>query len=145
MPTPRIRALFDTNIFISYLLPSRERSAVHQIMEAVFADVFTLLLAQELVDEFSATVARKKYLSQRIAPHEAQELIETLLQVAEVIPAISADVGRLPATSRDPKDDYLLAYAAIGQAAYLVTGDADLATLLEVAGCKSSRRWPFSP
>lgn len=36
------------------------------------------------------------------------------------------------ALTRDPKDDYLLAYALVGQADYLVTGDHDLLALQHV-------------
>lgn len=35
----------------------------------------------------------------------------------------------IPAVTRDPKDDYLLAYALVGKADYLVTGDKDLLVL----------------
>ena len=34
-----------------------------------------------------------------------------------------------PAVVRDPKDDYLIAHAVMGQADYLVTGDDDLLSL----------------
>ena len=70
-----IRALFDTNVLISYLLPSREESAVQAIMEAAFEGGFTLLLVQEIVEEFSRKVARKKYLASRISREEAEELV----------------------------------------------------------------------
>lgn len=36
--------------------------------------------------------------------------------------------------TRDPKDDYLIAYAVIGEADYLVTGDKDLLVLEQIAG-----------
>lgn len=58
-----------------------------------------------------------------------QHLAAALLANGEVIPKIS---GTIPAVTRDPKDDYLLAYAVVGAADYLVTGDEDLLILKQV-------------
>jgi uncharacterized protein len=136
---PKIRALFDTNIFISYLLPSKASSAIEYIIEAAFDEGFTLLIAEEVVEEFSARVASKKYLAQRIPKEAADQLIEAVLEVAEVIPSINpstspgaSPASGLPVVTRDVKDDYLLAYALLGRADYLVTGDDDLLVLKEV-------------
>ncbi len=45
-------------------------------------------------------------------------------------------VGGKCAVTRDPKDDYLLAYALVGKADYLVTGDEDLLELEQVDALK---------
>ena len=137
----RIRALFDTNIFISYLLPSKAGSAIEQILEAAFDEAFTLLIAEEVVEEFSAKVTSKGYLRQGIPKEAADERIEAGLVVAEVIPGIGTGAGGysgsgFPVVTRDAKDDYLLAYALVGRADYLVTGDNDLLGLKEVEGVK---------
>lgn len=135
MSTTGIRALFDTNIYISYLLPSREGSTVERILQAAFDQVFTLLMAQEIGDEFSRTIAGKRYLAQRISKEAAEELIQSILEVAEIIPTIPVDPvapSKLPIVSLDVKDDYLLAHAVMGQADYLVSGDADLLSLREM-------------
>ena len=42
---------------------------------------------------------------------------------AEIAPRIEAPI---PAVTRDPEDDYLIAYALVGRADYLVSGDKDL-------------------
>jgi uncharacterized protein len=52
-----------------------------------------------------------------------------LLAVGEVIQPIEQSI---PAVTRDRKDDYLLAYAVVGAADYLVTGDEDLLVLKHV-------------
>jgi putative PIN family toxin of toxin-antitoxin system len=49
--------------------------------------------------------------------------------LSETIPTIKEEI---PAVTRDPKDDYLLAYALVGEADYLVTGDKDLLVLKQV-------------
>ena len=59
--------------------------------------------------------------------------------IAELIPPISSGGSSktvLPVVTRDAKDDYLLAYALVGQADYLVTGDEDLLVLQEIEGLK---------
>jgi len=128
-----VRALFDTNIFISYLLPSRKQRAINAVVEAAIAGTFTLLIPRELVEEFSRKVAAKEYLARRITPDDAAKLMTVLAEAAEIIPPISTEI---PAATRDPKDDYLLAYALVGRADYLVTGDDDLLALGEVEGVR---------
>ncbi len=51
------------------------------------------------------------------------------MSVSEIIPEINEPI---PKVTRDWKDDYLLAYALVGQADYLVTGDNDLLVLQQV-------------
>jgi predicted nucleic acid-binding protein len=41
-----------------------------------------------------------------------------------------------PAVASDIKDDYLVAYAVVGEDDYLVTGDSDLLVLGEITGFK---------
>jgi len=66
---------------------------------------------------------------ERIRPGEMAQLADILQSVAEVIPRITEPI---PAVTRDPKDDYFIAYALVGEADYLVTGDKDLLVLEEV-------------
>ena len=56
-------------------------------------------------------------------------MVDVLSEVSETVPKITTEI---PAVTRDPKDDYLLAYALVGQADYLVTGDRDLLVLGQV-------------
>ncbi len=119
-------AVLDTNIFVSYLLTPTGSSPIIKVVEAALQEAFTLLIAEEILGEFRHRVATKPYLSQRISRSEVTELSNTLVVVAEVIPTITDEI---PAIGRDPKDDYLLAYALVGQADYLVTGDDDLLAL----------------
>lgn len=43
-----------------------------------------------------------------------------------------ATIIQIPRITRDLKDDYLLAYAVVGEADYLVTGDKDLLVLEKI-------------
>ncbi|MEM7533787.1 MAG: putative toxin-antitoxin system toxin component, PIN family, partial [Chloroflexota bacterium] len=53
--------------------------------------------------------------------------------IAEKVPQLEHEI---PQICRDPKDDYLLAYAIAGKADYIVTGDKDLLVLEEIEGVK---------
>ncbi len=135
-----MRALLDTNIYISYLLPSTQAGTIQAIIEAAIEGRFTLLIPISLIDEFSRKVATKKYLARRILPEEAALLMSIIAEIAEVIHEIPEAIPRV---ARDKKDDYLLAHALIAKAAYLVTGDEDLLTLGKVDGVKIVRPAEF--
>jgi putative PIN family toxin of toxin-antitoxin system len=126
-----MRVLLDANIFISYLLHPERDGPITQIIHGAIQSRFTLLLPKKLLTEFSARIGSKAYLGQRITPEEMTQLRMLLESVGEVIPEITRPI---PPVTRDPKDDYLLAYAAVGRADYLVNGDEDLLVLERVAG-----------
>jgi uncharacterized protein len=123
-----MRVLLDANILISYLLMPKN-SVMAQIVEAGILGRFDMLFPGDLADELIQRARSKRYLTERIAPEELQELVDILSQVCETIPKITQSI---PAVTRDPKDDYLLAYALVGRADYLVTGDKDLLVLGQV-------------
>lgn len=125
-----MRALIDTNVFISYLLSAGgESGAVNQILTRFLAGEFTLLLPDALLAEIVDTVRRKPRLAVRIAPDDLEAFTAILETFGETIPRIQQPI---PPVTRDPKDDYLLAYAFVGQADYLVSGDRDLLVLRDV-------------
>lgn len=135
-----MRVLLDTNILISYLLHRSPASPVTTLVEAAILGDFTLLLPESLLEELSARVSTKRYLTDRITPEEFRHLSALLLAQGELIPRFTEAT---PAVTRDPKDDYLLAYAIIGEADFLVTGDEDLLVLREVRGMKILRPREF--
>lgn len=128
-----MRALLDANIFISYLLTPNRESPIVQIVNAGIRGKYTLLLSAELLEEFSYRALSKPYLRERISQDELKDLARILFSVSEIIPEIKS---RIPAVMRDPKDDYLLAYAIVGQADFLVSGDQDLLVLKKVKNCQ---------
>ena len=83
--------------------------------------------------ELSRKIVSKSYLAERITAENAASFIQALTDVAEAIAPI---VERMPEVGRDRKDDYLLAYALVGEADYLATGDKDLLVLRQVGGAK---------
>jgi len=134
------RVLFDTNILISYLLVPNPQSTIPSIVNAAFEGAYTLLVPGALLTELTGTVKARKHLAKRLSPEQAQEFAALLMSIAEPIAEIHESI---PAVTRDPKDDYLLAYALLGRADYLVTGDDDLLVLREVEGVKIVRPAEF--
>ena len=128
-----MRALLDVNILISYLL-SPQHSAISRVVEAGILGRYTLLFPKDLLHELATRVRSKPYLAQRITPDQVAELAAILSGVSETIPRLEEE--EIPTVTRDPKDDYLLAYALLGQADYLVTGDGDLLALAQVQNVK---------
>jgi uncharacterized protein len=128
-----MRVLPDANILISYLIPSTQSNAVSTIMEAAYDGRIILLVSEDLLREVAESIKTKPRLAKRITPEQADELVAALLDIAEVLPPITESI---PAVSRDPKDDYLLANALIGEVDYLITRDDDLLVLEEVEGVK---------
>ncbi|HMT22141.1 MAG TPA: putative toxin-antitoxin system toxin component, PIN family [Promineifilum sp.] len=121
-----MRTLIDTNVLISYLLLPGEEGAIKAIIRAFRDGRFTLLLPEMLLQELTATVESKLRLSRRISPSELASFTKGLATYGEKVDRLEEP---FPGVTRDPKDDYLLAYALIARADYLVTGDKDLLSL----------------
>ena len=121
-----MRVLIDTNVFISYLLSSHNASVIQRIFSALSAGRFTLLVPEALLDEILVTVTAKPRLAKRIPPDDLEVFLSSIQELSEELPRIESPIPRV---TRDPKDDYLLAYGLVGGADYLVTGDEDLLVL----------------
>lgn len=126
------RVLIDTNVLISYLLQPDASGAVQAILRAFLGERFTLLVPGALLKELLVTVRGKHRLAERIHPEDLAAFIAILEAFGEGVGKISEPI---PKVTRDPKDDYLLAYALVGEADYLITGDKDLLELQgQIAG-----------
>ncbi|MFQ5436287.1 MAG: putative toxin-antitoxin system toxin component, PIN family, partial [Anaerolineae bacterium] len=77
-------------------------------------------------EEIERTILKKPRLHQVITAARLQRFLALLAVLCEEIPVIEAAI---PPITRDPKDDYLIAYAVVGRADYLVSGDNDLLVL----------------
>lgn len=121
-----MRVLVDTNVLISILLKPSEGGAVRALFHAFVAGRFTLLLPEWLLNELTTTIQTKPRLAKRITTTQLNRFTTLLRASAEQIGEIETPI---PVISRDPDDDYVLAYALVGNADYLVTGDKDLLAL----------------
>jgi uncharacterized protein len=135
-----MRLLLDANILISYLLTGSADSPVTRIVEVCVLGKATLLLPEALLEELTSRIVDKPYLKRHIEADEIAHLATILRSVGEVIPRIESPI---PAVTRDPKDDYLLAYAVVGRADYLITGDKDLLVLGQAVGVTICRPRDF--
>jgi uncharacterized protein len=126
-----MHVLLDANLIISYLLTPGQSGTLPTLFQALFAGKFTVLWPEALLDEIVVTISRKPNLAKRIPVEQLQEAVALLQAVGEPVKRITLPI---PQVSRDPKDDYLLAYAVVGQADYLVTGDKDLLALKQIEG-----------
>jgi putative PIN family toxin of toxin-antitoxin system len=134
------RVLIDTNVLVSYLLVPNPQGTIPSIIIAAFESKYTLLISETLLTELAKTIRGREHLAKRIHPEQAEEFIGVLRAIAELLTEISEPI---PSVTRDPKDDYLLAYALLGRADYLVTGDDDLLVLKEVEGVRIVRPAEF--
>lgn len=116
----RLRVIFDTNIWISYLIGKH----LSQITDAIFTNRIQILYSDELMDELVTTLRRPK-LQVFITEHQINKVVQLLKHKGYRI-----IVKQIEPVCRDPKDDFLLALALYGQADYLVSGDKDLLDLL---------------
>ncbi|GHT89330.1 twitching motility protein PilT [Bacteroidia bacterium] len=115
----KIKVIFDTNVWISFLIGKRL-----SIIEKYIANrQMTIIVADHLIEEIKEVTSRER-LQKYFPPGKVVELIRFLETIA-----LKFEITRQKFVSRDPKDDFLLDLMAISKADYLVTGDKDLLIL----------------
>ena len=120
VPAPNnIQIAFDTNIWVSFTIGKR----MNFLKEILTKQKFRIFICPEIVNEYLRVVRNErimKYIStQRI--FDTINLIESFTQSREVKSATKI--------SRDPNDDFLLAFCHENNLDYLITGDKDLLVL----------------
>jgi putative PIN family toxin of toxin-antitoxin system len=116
------RAVVDVNVFISALI-SPEGIASRLVQHTANRD-FELVMSPRLVREL-ATVTRRSRFRQYFSIEEAERLIPDLWDLGLRVD----DAEDVPAVTRDPDDDYLVALSRTSAADVLVSGDRDLLDL----------------
>jgi putative PIN family toxin of toxin-antitoxin system len=101
MKAKNIKVIFDTNVWISFLIGKRLAFIKNYISSGQITIVTTV----------------KKYFPQESVT-ELLELLETIAEKVEIKPTHFIN--------RDPKDNFLLDLIDFSKADYLVTGDKDL-------------------
>jgi len=119
MIAKRIRVVFDTNIWISFLIGKRLSIIEKYISNRHIIIVTTDQLIQEIIE-----VTNRKYLRKYFPNAKVVELINFLKRVAE-----KYDITPRHFICRDSKDNFLLDLVSTSKADYLVTGDKDLLSL----------------
>ena len=121
--TRLIKAVVDTNLFVSGLISATGTPAL--LIDALRQDRFSLLSSAPLTAEVVEVLARPSLARYAFDPALTTFVRARVANAEQVVP-----LAPLPVTSRDPKDDKLLA-SALGGADYLVTGDGDLLVLAD--------------
>lgn len=122
----KIRIVFDTNIWVSFLITK----SLKGIDKLIFEDRIKLLFSNESLLEF-IEVSSKRKLGKYFTQDDILKLIELFNEYGLLI-----DVRSSINVCRDFKDNFLLALAKDGNADYLITGDKDLLVLEEFEGTK---------
>lgn len=108
-----VRAVLDTNIWISYAVSGR----LTEIATWIIYEKCTIFTSKLLIDEIVDVYSRSKFkkFHQNISP---QELLNFHLQTCETISIIDRF-----ADSPDPKDNFLFDLGMQADADFVVTGD----------------------
>jgi putative PIN family toxin of toxin-antitoxin system len=113
------RIIFDTNIWISFLISK----SLGDLDKLILKGKVVLLFSHELMTEFIDVTSREK-LKPFFTEDDIASLIDLIEEYGEIV-IVKSDVQ----ICRDKKDNFLLALAKDGKADYLVTGDKDLLVL----------------
>ncbi len=134
--TDRLRAVFDTNVFVSAFLSRNPTSPTQELIRRWQADEFTLLISAAIATELA-----EKLLEHNVASDEIVEFLALLEQLAEWVEVLPEQVE--PVISSDPDDDAVLACAVVGRADYLISYDPHVESLGEYRGIKVAKALPF--
>lgn len=135
--TERLRAVFDTNIFVSAFLSRNPSSPTKELIRRWIDGELTLLVSEALADEVT-----EKLIERGISQERITELLTLLVGLAEWVDVPPEAVR--PAVAEDPEDDPILACAVVGRAGYLVTYDTHFDSLGAVfEGIKITKALPF--
>lgn len=123
-----VRALLDANVLISAAI--RPSGPPGQIVTALLAQAFELVLSAAIIEEVETALALRKIRKYLREPDEALRWLADIVALADLV----QDTGNVTGVCRDPADDVVLAAAVEGRAGVIVTGDDDLLALGEYAG-----------
>ncbi len=110
------RVIFDTNVWISFLIGKRLSFIKNYIATGQIKIITTELLLKE-IDQVTSREKIQKYFPKQ----SVLELFSLLNIIAEKV-----EINPKHFLSRDPKDNFLLDLIDFSKADYLVTGDKDL-------------------
>lgn len=116
MTNKRVKVIFDTNVWISFLIGKHLAKITRHISNGNIVIVTT----EQLLTEIKMVTGREK-LKKYFPMESVKELIELLETIAEKV-----EIKPTHFINRDPKDNFLLDLIDYAKADYLVTGDKDL-------------------
>lgn len=116
MTNKSVKVIFDTNVWISFLIGKR----LKKLKEYILNNQITIITTEQLLTEITMVTNRpklKKYFPQ-----------ESVVELIELLNIIATKIKIKPThfINRDPKDNFLLDLIDYSKADYLITGDKDL-------------------
>ena len=116
MKPKNIKVIFDTNVWISFLIGKR----LSFVKNYITSGQITIITTEQLLKEIKEVTNRER-LRKYFPPQSVTELLEFLEIIAEKV-----EIKPTHFINRDPKDNFLLDLIDFSKADYLVTGDKDL-------------------
>ena len=114
-----MRVVFDTNIWISFLISNLLKGLDDLILEGKIE----VVMCEEQLDEIIAVLRRPKF-KKHFSEEDVGELLSILSKTATI-----TKIGSAIRDCRDAKDDFILETAVAGNAGIIVTGDKNLLEL----------------
>ncbi|MEI9955208.1 MAG: putative toxin-antitoxin system toxin component, PIN family [Ferruginibacter sp.] len=114
-----IRVIFDTNVWISFLIGKK----LSIIKNYISNGDITIIVTQQLLDEIKDVTSRP-----RLKKYFPQKTVADLIALLNAI-AIVVEIETTHFNCKDPKDNFLLDLIHFSKADYLVTGDKFLLEL----------------
>lgn len=119
-----MKVVLDSSTLVSaFISPAGSPAAllVHASQGA-----FSLYVSEEILAETTRALLRQRIAARYgHTPKDVARFLALITQTAQVV----SDLPELPAISRDPNDDVIIACSLKAGANYLVTGDNDLLSL----------------
>ncbi len=116
MKNKNVKVIFDTNVWISFLIGKR----LAKIKQYISDGSITIITTEQLLTEIKMVTSREK-LKKYFPAESVTELVELLETIAKKV-----TIRPTHFINRDPKDNFLLDLIDFSKADYLVTGNKDL-------------------
>jgi hypothetical protein len=116
MKAKSVKVIFDTNVWISFLIGKR----LSKIKNHIINGNITIITTEQLLLEIKIVTSRNK-----LKKYFPKESVNELIELLETI-AVNVNIKPRHFINRDPKDNFLLDLIDFSKADYLVTGDKDL-------------------
>ncbi len=116
MTNKSVKVIFDTNVWISFLIGKR----LEKLKQHISDRNITIITTEQLLSEIKIVTSREK-LKNYFPKESVKELLELLETIAEKV-----EIEPIHFINRDPKDNFLLDLIDFSKADYLITGDKDL-------------------
>jgi len=116
MKAKNIKVIFDTNVWISFLIGKRLSSIKSHIVNKQII----IIVTQQLLTKIREVTGRQK-----LKKYFPKESVIELIEFLEII-AVNVKIKPKHFINRDKKDNFLLDLIDFSKADYLVTGDKNL-------------------